>query len=232
MIGILVALAISWGALYVTEKKNLLSLGFLPVGKRVKQFLTGFLIAAVLCCGVQFLDSFLRASTWTLNESVTSSIVLKSFWWDFRSVLTEELIFRGALLYILIQKIGTKKGILISAISFGIYHWFSYGVLGNIVAMLLVFIGTGIMGYAWAWAFAKTKSMLLPLGLHLGWNFVNNTIFSKGPLGELVLISNGGQDLTDWISLLNFVVGLVFVPILIIIYVRYFVKDEWNEEPA
>jgi len=229
MIGILVALAISWVALYVTDRKNLLSLGVLPVGKRIKQFLTGFLIAAILCGGVQFLESFLRAATWTLNESVTSSIILKSFWWDFRSVLTEELIFRGAILYILIQKIGTKKGILISAISFGIYHWFSYGVIGNIVAMVLVFIGTGIMGYAWAWAFAKTKSMLLPLGLHLGWNFVHNTIFSKGPLGELVLISKGGQDLTDWISLLNFVTGLVVVPILITLYVKHFVKEESDE---
>ncbi len=229
MIGILVALAISWVALYVTDRKNLLSLGVLPVGKRIKQFLTGFLIAAVLCGGVQLLESFLRASTWTLNESVSSSIVLKSFWWDFWSVLTEELIFRGAILYILIQKIGAKKGILISAISFGIYHWFSYGVIGNIMAMALVFIGTGIMGYAWAWAFAKTKSMLLPLGFHLGWNFVHNTIFSKGPLGELVLVSKGGLELTDWISLLNFLTGLVIAPILIALYVKHFVKEEPDE---
>ena len=129
-------------------------------------------------------------------------------------------------LYILIQKIGSKRSILISAIAFGIYHWFTLGVLGNILAMILVFIGTGIMGYAWAWAFSKTKSIMLPFGLHLGWNFLNNSIFSKGPLGNGVLISQGGNELTDWISLLNTVCGLIIVPVLVLIYIKYFVKEE------
>ncbi len=226
MIGILVALAISWLLLFLIEKKNILSLGFLPLLKRLKQFLIGFLITALLCVTVQYLESFLKSSTWVLNEKISSSIVLKSFLWDFKSVLTEELIFRGAILYILIQKIGVNKGILISAIAFGIYHWFSFGVLGNIMAMTLVFIGTGLMGYAWAFAFAKTKSIMLPFGFHLGWNFIHNTIFSKGPLGELVMLTKGGNELTDLTSLLNFVIGLIFVPILILIYVKYFVKDE------
>jgi uncharacterized protein len=226
MIGILVAIAISWVLLYLIEKKNILALGFLPITKRLKQFFIGFLITGILCVLVQYLESYLKSSNWIFNKDITNGIILKSFWWDFKSVLTEELIFRGALLYILIQKIGSRKSILISAIAFGIYHWFSYGVLGNVMAMILVFIGTGLMGYAWAWAFSKTKSIILPFGLHLGWNFIYNTIFSKGPLGELVFISKGGNELTDWFSLLNFVSGLVIVPILVLIYVRYFVKKE------
>lgn len=226
MLGIIVALAISWLLLFLIEKKSILSLGFLPIAKRLKQFFVGFLITALLCVIVQYSESLLKSSTWVLNENITSQIILKAFWWDLKSVLTEELIFRGAILYILIQKIGSNKAILISAIAFGIYHWFSFGVLGNIVAMILVFIGTGLMGYAWAWAFAKTKSIMLPLGLHLGWNFIHNTIFSKGPLGELVLTSQGGNELSDWTSLLNFILGLVLVPILLLFYVRYFVKEE------
>ncbi|OBX22348.1 MULTISPECIES: CPBP family intramembrane glutamic endopeptidase [Bizionia] len=228
MIGILIAIAISWLLLYLTEKKTILALGFLPVGKRLKQLAIGFIITGMLCVMVQYLEVYLKSSTWVLNENITRAIILKSFWWDFKSVLTEELIFRGALLYILIQKIGARKSILISAISFGIYHWFSYGVLGNIMAMILVFIGTGVMGYAWAWAFSKSKSIMLPFGLHLGWNFIYNTLFSKGPLGELVLISKGGNELTDWASLLNFISGLVIVPILVLIYVKYFVKKNGN----
>jgi len=226
MLGILVALAISWLLLFFIEKKNILSLGFLPIAKRLKQFFIGFLITATLCAIVQYAESLLKTSIWVLNEKVTSQIILNAFWWDFKSVLTEELIFRGALLYILIQKIGANKGILISAIAFGIYHWFSFGVLGNILAMILVFIGTGLMGYAWALAFAKTKSIMLPLGFHLGWNFVHNTIFSKGPLGALVFTSQGGNELSDWTSLVNFTLGLVLVPILLLIYLRYFVKEE------
>ena len=226
MIGILVLLVISWLLLYIIEKKTILALGFLPITKRLMQFSTGFLVTAVLCVIVQYLEAYLKSSHWVVNENITSGIILKSFWWDFKSVLTEELVFRGALLYILIQKIGSTKSILISAIAFGIYHWFSYGVLGNVMAMIVIFIGTGLMGYAWAWAFAKTKSIMLPLGLHLGWNFVYNTIFSKGPLGELLLISKGGQQLTEWAALLNFTSGMVIVPVLVLIYVKYVVKNE------
>ena len=136
MTGILVALAISWLLLFFIEKENILALGFLPIIKRLKQFLIGFLITGILCVLVQYLESYLKSSTWILNKDITSGIILKSFWWDFKSVMTEELIFRGALLYILIQKIGSIKSILISAIAFGIYHWFSYGVLGNVMAMI------------------------------------------------------------------------------------------------
>lgn len=226
MIGIIVAIAISWLLISLFEKKNILALGILPISKRLKQFLIGFLITGILCVLVQYLESYLKSSSWVLNKGISSGIILKSLWWDLKSVLTEELIFRGALLYILIKKIGSRKSILISAISFGIYHWFSYGILGNTMAMILVFIGTGLMGYALAWAFSKTKSIMLPFGLHLGWNFVYNTLFSKGPLGELVLISKGGSELTDWASLFNFISGIVIVPIIVLIYVRYFTIEE------
>lgn len=230
MLGILVALAISWLLLFLIEKKDLRSLGILPVAKRLKQFSVGFLITALICGMVQYFQSILASSNWVFNEGVSSQIILNAFWWDLKSVLTEELVFHGALLYLLIKRIGSTKAILISAIAFGIYHWFSFGVLGNALAMVLVFIGTGLTGYVWALAFAKTRSIMLPLGFHLGWNFIHNTIFSKGPLGELVLTSQGGVELSDWTSLLNFTLGLVLMPILLLIYVRYFVKEESSEK--
>jgi membrane protease YdiL (CAAX protease family) len=92
--------------------------------------------------------------------------------------------------------------------------------------MILLFIGTGLMGYVWALAFAKTESIMLPLGLHLGWNMVNNTLFSKGPLGELVLISTNGNELEDWISVINFMTPLIIAPILILLYLNLFVETE------
>ena len=228
MIGILVIAALSWLFLYLVEKKNLLVLGFLPARTRLKQFSVGFIITGILCILVQYLEAYFNSSVWVINENVTVEIVLKSLWWDMKSVFTEELIFRGALLYILIRKIGPAKSILISACAFGIYHWFSFGILGNIVAMILVFIGTGLMGYAWAWAFSKAQSIMLPFGLHLGWNFVYNTLFSKGPLGELVFISQNEIELSDAFGLLNFIIGMIIVPIIVLLYVRYFVNEYPN----
>lgn len=226
MLGILVALIISWIILYISEKKNILALGFLPLKLRLIQFVTGFLIAGILCFLVQYLELWLKKSTWILNEDITRHIILKSFWWDVKSVFTEELIFRGALLFVLIKKIGDQKSILISAVLFGVYHWFSYGAFGNIQVMFFVFVITGFMGYAFAFAAAKTKSIMLPFGIHLGWNFVQNTLFSKGPLGQLVFISEGGNQLIGWVSLCNFFVSSILVPIILIVFVAYFFERE------
>ncbi|MTI22701.1 CPBP family intramembrane metalloprotease [Fulvivirga sp. RKSG066] len=226
MIGILAGLAISWLLLYLIEKRSLLALGFTPVSKRLLQFLIGFTITALLCVFTQYFKAWTTGAVWAFNESVTAELILHSFWWDVKSVFTEELIFRGAILYILIQKIGRTKSIWISDVAFGVYHWFSYGVLGSLLPMVLIFIGTGLMGYAWALAFAKSRSIMLPFGFHLGWNFVYNTIFSQGPLGELVLVPQGGTEINDWISLLNFLTGMVFVPIIVYLFVKFYVRDE------
>lgn len=225
MIGILVELIISWILLYLIERKNILSLGFLPITKRLKQLAIGFLITAILCIGVESLEMLWRSSSLHLNENSNAALILNMFWWDFKSVLTEELLFRGAILFILIKRIGADKAIIISAVAFGIYHWFSFGIFGNIVPMFFVFIGTGLMGYAWALAFSKTKSIFLPLGLHLGWNFTINTIFSKGSLGKGLLVSEGGHIISDWFSL----IGLWGVPVILILIIMYWVQEENTE---
>lgn len=226
MLGILVILMISWLLLHFLEGKNLLSLGFTPLPRRLMQFSIGFMVSGILCVLDQVFEAQLKSALWNFNRSVDFDLILKSFFWDFKSVLTEELIFRGAILYILIRRLSASRSILISAIAFGVYHWFSYGVLGNVMAMILVFIGTGLMGYAWALAFAKTRSIMLPFGLHLGWNAIYNTVFSKGPLGELLFVLKDANELTDWTSLFDFVSGLIIVPLIVLILVKYLVKDE------
>lgn len=204
MLGIIVILLVSWLIVYVLGRENLNVLGFSPIGKRIIQFLLGFVIAAFLCFSAQLLELVLSSSTWEVNEKFNLPLFSKSLWFDLKSVITEELVFRGILLYILLKKLAKTWAVLFSAAAFGVYHWFSYGVFGNPMAMLFVFLGTGLMGYVLALSFVKSKSILVPIGIHLGWNFTYNTLFSKGPLGETFIISTGGQTLTDWVSLFNF----------------------------
>jgi len=83
--------------------------------------------------------------------------------------------------------------------------------------MIYIFIGTGLMGYVWAYAFSKTSSMALPIGLHLGWNMLFNTIFCKGPWGDAVLILKQTEntiDLTGIISLINLILPILIVPLV------------------
>ncbi|MGQ3088461.1 lysostaphin resistance A-like protein, partial [Flavobacterium sp.] len=107
----------------------------------------------------------------------------------FRAVLYEELIFRGALLYLLIQKTGTNRAMLVSSAAFGIYHWFAWQAFGNPVQMLVIFLMTGSCGYIFALAFVRTRSMYLPFALHLGNNITQMILFSgDASIGDQMLL--------------------------------------------
>lgn len=222
MVGILVLIALSWVILYLVEKKSIMALGIRPVTLRIKQLLFGFITTSLLCIGTELLEMALGGSLLRVSEGFIFSQFVKMLWWDIRSVVTEELIFRGALLYILIRRLGLTAGLLISSVAFGAYHWFTMGILGNIVPMVVIFVGTGLMGYAWALAFAKTRSIVMPIGFHLGWNFTLNTIFSGGPLGNGLLLTEGGKPISDFYSL----VGLWLVPVIVLLVVKYGVSKE------
>lgn len=233
MVGILVILLLSWILLRFLEKTNLLVLGFLPASKRITQFLTGIIFSAVVLFPVQIVELVTSNSHWILNPEFTFSQLLHSIWWDTKSVLTEELIFRGAVLYILIKRISSKTAILLSAIAFGFYHLFSYNLWGNWVPMILIFLGTGLTGYVWAWAFNKTKSIFLPFGLHLGWNLVQNSILSKGPLGNTLIIFQSDTQGNDTILLIIYLVKLIGVPLLTFIFFKYWLrKNDHGSSPV
>jgi uncharacterized protein len=127
---------------------------------------------------------------WLLNPNLSVNLILTGIWWNIKSVLFEELIFRGVLLYILIKNLGALKAIILSAIAFGVYHWFSFEVIGNPIQMLITFIITGTMGLVLAYGYSKTFSLYLPIGIHLGWNLTQIFIFSEGPIGNGLLISS------------------------------------------
>jgi membrane protease YdiL (CAAX protease family) len=94
-----------------------------------------------------------------------------------KSVLFEELIFRGVLLYILIKWLGHVRAIIISSVAFGIYHWFSYELFGNPGQMIVIFLLTGSIGLLYA-----------TIAMHFGWNFTKGFIFSEGATGNGILV--------------------------------------------
>lgn len=180
-------LAVSWILLWLIEKKSLSVLGLMPTQLRFFQFALLFVVAGI-CCTSGFLMRMLYGERWTVNPSVTFSQLLEAVWWNIKSVLYEELIFRAAILYILIKRLGAGWGIVLTSIAFGIYHWFSFEILGNVPAMVMIFFVTGAMGLVLAYAYWKTRSMYAAIGIHLGWNIVQQVIFSGGAIGKQLLL--------------------------------------------
>lgn len=188
MIGILIELAISFIILKLIEKKGLSVLGLHLTKKHFFQFLLGLGMMIVVAIIFHFGKSMLLGVSWKLNSSYHLREFGQAVWWMFRSVLYEELIFRGALFYIALKRLGPVKGVWFSAIAFGIYHWFSFNAVGNPIQMLFIFLITAAAGWMYAYAFLKTNSLYLPIALHFGWNCVGSILFSEGTIGEHILI--------------------------------------------
>lgn len=222
MIGILAALIISWLLLWFFEKKHITALGIGITGSRMRDLGWGFAGAAVCCVVYHLLSRF----HWKWNASFSLFGFFKSTWWVLKSVLFEEIVFRGALLFIAIKKIGVTKACWLSAICFGVYHIFSYQVFGSVGTALLVFFMTGVVGLALAYAFAYTKSLYLPIGLHVGWNLINIIVFSSGPLGAQLFVKGSGGGLQGTYSLLVFIFQIVALPLFVWWYIAMFHKNK------
>ena len=225
MLGLLVIIVISWMLLLFIEKKNISVLGIIPDKKRVSQFAIGFMIMTCICLIIIYIESWVLHVEWKKNETINFTDILNSFIYHIRSALTEDLVFRGAILYILIQKIGAKKAIIISAILFGIYHIFSYGLLhGNVIVTIYIVIITGCTGYVWAFTFYKTKSIMMGLGLHLGYNFIMTLFHEAHPYGELIFQEVSKTSLKDWEWLFYNLAKGLFPSIITLIVVKQYLK--------
>jgi membrane protease YdiL (CAAX protease family) len=80
------------------------------------------------------------------------------------SALSEELVFRGYPLQVLMKGLGRWGSIALISFLFGLLHWTNPGATGMSV------LGTVLAGVALSLAYLKTRSVWFPYGLHLGWN--------------------------------------------------------------
>jgi len=230
MLGIIVQLLISWLIIWLFEKGNLSFLGFYPTKKRLIGFAIFFIITALCCSSGFFMRMIFAQQQWELNPKLTANTILTGTWWNIKSVLFEEFIFRGVLFYILIKKLGHTKAIIISATAFGIYHWFSQGSFGNPVQMTITFIITGTMGLVYAYGYSKTFSLYIPIAMHLGWNVTSSVIFSQGNIGNQLFIPV--QPVSE-VQVGYFIFFCItFIPLLSAILINFFMLKRMPQAAA
>ncbi len=224
MLGILIQLIISWGIIWLVEKQHLNVLGFMPTKQRLFDFF-GFLLIAAACCASGFLlRMWWGNERWELNPLLNGNLLWEGVLYNIRSVLFEELIFRGVLFYILIKRLGAGKAIIISSVAFGIYHWFSYELFWNVQQMAIYFFITGIMGLIYAYAYAKTFSLYIPIAIHFGWNFTQSFLFSNGSIGKGILVLSKEQTPVT-ISMAAYIV-ILLLPLLGIWGINYWLLKQ------
>ena len=220
MFGLLVVFLLSWGLLAKVARNPLSVLGIAPTRRRLLELCFGALFLGGVGV-VNFLwQAHFKQIRYEWNPDYGFGRFLGGTFWVWKAVVLEELVFRGALLYMLIRAIGAVRACLLSALLFGIYHWFSYGVFGSrLILMVYILLVTGAGGWMFAFAFAKTRSLYLPTGLHLGWNLVAAIVFSEGPLGDQLLLATGDPvEWSEWCTLLFFCLQTIVAPGLVTWY--------------
>jgi uncharacterized protein len=219
-----ILLLLTWILLRL-EGASLSAIGVDKPVVRMRQFAGCFLVSGTAAALQQIGFATAAGASWQINSTVTAAQLLEQLRFTTNSVLYEEFVFRGYLLYQAIRFLGLGKGVLLDAIAFGIYHWFSFGVLGNVPAMGYVFLLTGGFGAMCALGFAATRSIAAPVGLHFGWNIVTYTVFSAGPLGRGILLpSNGATRLQPQGGaglFLGFVFPMIYVSVVSFYFVRF-----------
>ena len=222
MLGLFVVFLLSWFLLWRFTGEPITVLGITPNRQRAKEFAIGFAFMAGIAVINFTWQAHLKAFTYQINPEYSVLDFLGGSFWVAKAVVFEELVFRGALLYVLIKRIGIIKACLLSSVVFGIYHWFSYGVFGSrLILMAYIFLVTGAGGWMFAFAYAKTKSLFAPTGLHLGWNMVTAIVFSAGPIGNQLLIEQGvAVAWNEWFTLLFFSLQAIIAPGIVTWYLQ------------
>lgn len=215
MIGIIL-ITISWILLRL-HNLSLSVLGFNKPLQRLGEFSAGFMVAGIFAATQFFLVAYFSEFDWRLNPDVSASMIFESLRWNINSVMYEELLFRGYLLFMAIKYLGDKKACFLSAAVFGIYHWFSYGVFGALIPMVFVFLLTASFGLMLSFSFLMSKSVILPIALHLGWNIITILIFSNGPLGDQILVPSLSEPET--MSSIEQVITSLIIPISLVVLV-------------
>jgi membrane protease YdiL (CAAX protease family) len=97
------------------------------------------------------------------------------------AAVVEEVLFRGFLFRTIRDIGGTWIAVAVSAAVFGALHAFNPGA--SAVSTVAIALEAGVL---LALSYAATNRLWLPIGLHLGWNFAEGSIFGTAVSGTNV----------------------------------------------
>ncbi len=125
----------------------------------------------------------------------------------------EELLFRGYWLENLIEGAGPVWAVLISSAAFSLGHFQNPGFSLN------AFIGLLLAGFFFAYTVRRSGRLWLAIGLHIGWNFFEGTVYGFQVSGldafRLIRQRVGGPEL--WTGgLFGPEAGLLLIPALLL----------------
>lgn len=159
------------------DKRSFASLGFKLKWRALVDILAGIAITFVMM-GVIYI--IMLSSGWIEFEgfawqSEPPAAVVRNVLFIFLAFVlvgwNEELLSRGYHLQNVADGLDLTWGVILSSAVFGILH------LANPNATWVSAVGIFLAGLFLAFAYLRTKQLWLSIGLHIGWNFFEGTVF-------------------------------------------------------
>ncbi|MBP1628932.1 MAG: family intrarane metalloprotease [Holophagaceae bacterium] len=186
-VSFLLVLALSWAFLRL-EGRGLPSLGLRLNGRWGLDLLQGVGLGLALMCLMALMLRVLGGFHWESNPGFRIHHPIAGAGIFALVALHEECLFRGYPFQRLVETWGPWAAQLGLALLFTLAHWRNPGLTGGTRPWATLNIGLAalLLGLC----YLKTRSLALPIGLHLGWNWaqgnllgfpVSGTSFAQGP---------------------------------------------------
>jgi membrane protease YdiL (CAAX protease family) len=232
VLDILILTITTWVARRFLDRRPFSSLGLTLNRSAWFDFATGFLISAFQFSMIYLLTTAMGWSqfqSWAWENENIGAVIGKIFLLlvIFLGVAyREELLSRGYQLQNLAQGSNLPLAVVISSFIFSLLH------ISNPNVSVMAVLGLLVSGLFLAYGYIRTKALWLPIGLHLGWNFFEGTIFGF-PVSGMTDFSLIQQQINgpEWITGGAFgpEAGLLLLPPLLI--GAYLIKIYTSKRP-
>jgi uncharacterized protein len=173
-VSFLLVLLATWLCLKL-RKESMQNVGMAIDLRWLKQFLFGTLGGVAMMFATVGCIWLVGGVSFELDPQRNVQLLSYGFYMFLIGALFEEILHRGFIFQRLIDGIGVWGAQLLIATLFAVGHWGNPGMQGTtqLFSSLDLFLGSLIFGLA----YIKTRSLALPIGLHLGWNWTQGDIF-------------------------------------------------------
>ena len=176
----LFALLATWACTRL-RKEPLSSVGFRLDQRWFKEIVWGTLLGIGMLLAVVGIICVTGGVRFELNPARSAGALLTGLYIFLFAALLEETLFRGFIFQRLLDGVGVWPAQIVLATLFAVAHWGSPGMQGatEIVAFTDIFLAAVMLGLA----YLRTRSLALPIGLHLGWNWTQGHVLGFGVSG-------------------------------------------------
>jgi uncharacterized protein len=168
----LLLLGVLWLSLSLLEGKTLAAVG-LSLRGAPAAFAKGFLLGALALSAVTALLSLAGSyHVVGLGAGASPRALGHAALLFFLVALFEECLARAVVFRLLEQGLGTWAALVLSALLFGFSHGFNPGA--TVLSSVAISLEAGVLLAA---AYVATRTLWLPIGLHMAWNFFEGPVY-------------------------------------------------------